>query len=70
MPGSFIRGGKLYQLYTSSVEYNFWWNCLEPRDKIDQTIRVTIFDIIKQRNHAICLKFGDRFCTSLTMLGL
>ena len=27
-------------------EYNFWWNCLEPRDKVDQTIQVTIFDII------------------------
>ena len=36
---------------------------------MDLTVRMAVFDDLKHR-HAICLKFGDRFFTSLTMLGI
>ena len=35
---------------------------------MDQTIQMKIFNKVKDR-HTICLKFGDSFFTSLTMLG-
>ena len=52
-----------YELF----EYNFMQNRLESSDKIDLTIQM-IFN--NEKHHAICLKFGDRLITSLTMLAL
>ena len=68
MPGLFIKSGKMYQLYTSYLSINFWWNCFEFIDKIDLNIQMRIFNNIKYR-HAICLKLGNRLFTSLTMSG-
>ena len=36
---------------------------------MDLNIQVKIFNYVKYR-HKMCLKFADRFFTSLTMLGL
>ena len=55
----------IYKLY----EYSFWWNCLEFSDKMDLTIKLRILNNEKHR-HEICLKFGDRRFTFLTMLGI
>ena len=68
MTGLFIRSGKIYQLYTSYLSI-IWWNCLEFIDKMDLTIEMGIFNNVRHR-HAICFKFGNRFFTSLSMLGL
>ena len=42
-------------------------NRLESSDNIDLTIQM-IFN--HEKHHTICLKFGDRLITSLTMLAL
>ena len=44
-------------------------NCLEISDKMDLTIQARIFNNLNHR-HATCLKLGDGFFTSLTMLVL
>ena len=55
--------------YTNYIQAIFWWNCLEFSNKTDQTSRMTMFNSVKC-GHTICLKFEDRFFTSLSMLGL
>ena len=54
----------IYKLF----EYNFWRKCLEFSDKMDLIIQIKIFNNAKHR-HPICLKFGDKIFTSLSMLG-
>ena len=48
-------------------EHDFWQNCLKFYDKIDLPIKMRIIYIVKHR-HAIRLKFGDTFLTSLNEL--
>ena len=50
------------------MDYNFWWNYLEFSDKIDLTIQIKIFNN-KKHCQTICMKFGNKFLTSLTILG-
>ena len=48
-------------------EYDFSWDCLEFSDKMDLTIQMKMFKNVKCR-HTICLKFGNRYFTSINML--
>ena len=54
----------IYKLF----EYNFWWQWWQFIDKMKITIEMGIFNNVKHC-HTICLKFKDRFVTTLTMLG-
>ena len=48
-------------------ECNFWWNCLEVSDKMDNNPKEMTENV--KHCHVICLKFGDRFFPSFIMLG-
>ena len=50
-------------------EHDFWHNRLKFYDKIDLPNRMRIIYSVKHR-HAIRLKFGNTFLTSLNDLGL
>ena len=62
----YIQATYMHTIY-KLFPYNFRWNCLVFSDKMDLTIQIKIFSNVKRR-HAICLKFGDKFFTFLTMV--
>ena len=38
---------KIISIIQKLFEYNFWWNCLEFRDKMNLTIQMKIFNNVK-----------------------
>ena len=67
----FIRNvsGRLYQLYKSYLILTFAGTAQSLEKKINPAIEIRKFNNVKH-HHIIGLKFGDRFFTFLTMLGL
>ena len=64
MTGLIIRNNKLYQVCTSFLSINVWWNSFMFSDKMDLFIRMRTLDNVKH-GHTLCLKFGDLFFISL-----
>ena len=59
----------VYKKWEVISTIKFWWNFLEFSDIMDLTIQMSIFDNLK-RCKTICLKFGDKLLTPLTISGL